>query len=129
MTLYAAAWHAHVACVVLSGAGFLLRGAWMLRGDPRLRHPLTRRLPHVIDTLLLLSAIVLAGTLHQYPFAAPWVTAKVLGLIVYIVLGAIALRRGRTLRARRSALAAALLAYAWIVSVALTRNPWGFLAL
>jgi uncharacterized membrane protein SirB2 len=128
MSLYAVAWQLHVACVVLSGAGFLLRGAWMLTGDPRLRHPITRRLPHVIDTLLLLSAIVLAVTLHQYPFAAPWVTAKVLGLIAYIVLGAIALRHGPTLRARGSALVAALLVYAWIVSVAITKNPWGFLA-
>ena len=125
---YLALKHLHITCVVLSGAGFLLRGVWMLTSSPRLQHALTRRLPHVIDTLLLMSAIVLAATLHQYPFVAPWVTAKVLGLIAYIVLGAIALKRGPTLRVRSAALLTALLTYAWIVSVAITKNAWGFLA-
>lgn len=128
MTLYAAFKYLHVACVVLSGAGFLLRGGWMLTGNRLLRHPLTRRLPHVIDTLLLASAIALAVLLRQYPFVAPWVTAKVLGLLAYIVLGVIALRRGPSLAVRSVALAGALLTFAWIVSVALTKNPYGYFA-
>lgn len=128
MTLYAALKYLHVVCVVLSGAGFLLRGVWMLTGNPLLRHPLTRRLPHVIDTLLLASAIALAVLLQQYPFVAPWVTAKVLGLLAYIVLGVIALRRGPSLAVRSLALAGAVLTFAWIVSVALTKNPCGYFA-
>jgi uncharacterized membrane protein SirB2 len=126
--LYASLKYLHVGCVVLSGAGFLLRGAWMVTGNPLLRHPLTRRLPHVVDTLLLASAIALAVMLRQYPFAAPWVTAKVLGLLAYIVLGVIALRRGPSLAVRGVALAGAVLTYAWIISVALTKNPYGYFA-
>jgi uncharacterized membrane protein SirB2 len=127
VTLYATVKYLHVAAVALSGAGFLLRGLWMLTGDPRLHHRITRALPHVIDTILLLSAVTLAGMLRQYPFAQHWLTAKVLGLVAYIVLGVIALRRGPTKGARLAALVAALVTYAWIISVAITRNPWGFL--
>ncbi|MBW7859516.1 MAG: SirB2 family protein [Rhodocyclaceae bacterium] len=118
----------HVLFVTLSAAGFLLRSFWMLTGSGMLRHPLTRRLPHVIDTSLLITAIGMMAMLSQYPFVAGWLTAKVLGLLVYIVLGAIALTYGRTRAVRTSALVGALLAFAWIVSVAITKNPWGFLA-
>ena len=117
----------HVAFVVLSIAGFLLRSIWMLLGSPLLQHRITRSLPHVVDTLLLLTALVLAVMMQQYPFVAGWVTAKVLGLIAYIVLGTIALKRGRTLRVRVAALVGALATYAWIVSVAVSKDPSGFL--
>ncbi len=120
--------HLHVLCVVLSGTGFVLQGILMMLRSPWLDHRVTRRLPHVIDTVLLASAIALATLSAQYPFASPWVTAKVLGLFVYIPLGAIALRRGRTLRIRMVAFFAAVASFAWIVSVALTRNPAGYFA-
>ncbi|MBN8441513.1 MAG: SirB2 family protein [Thauera sp.] len=126
--MYLAVKHLHVTCVVLSAMGFLLRGAWMLSGSALLRHRLTRILPHLVDTLLLGSALVLAVMIEQYPFVAAWVTAKVFGLLGYIVLGTLALKRGRTLAIRLSAFAAAVAVYAWIVSVALTKNPSGFLA-
>lgn len=126
--MYLAIKHLHVTCVVLSILGFLLRGSWMLRGSGLLRHRLTRILPHLIDTTLLASAIWLAVAIKQYPFVAPWITAKVLGLLAYIVLGAIALRRGRTLRIRLAALLAAVVVYLWIVSVALSKNAAGFFA-
>jgi len=125
--MYFALKHLHVTCVVLSILGFALRGVWMLAGSALLEHRLTRVLPHVIDSLLLLSAIAMAAMIGQYPFVAGWLTAKVLGLLAYIVLGAVALRRGRTLALRAAALAAALTVYAWIVSVALLKSPAGFL--
>ncbi len=117
----------HVAFVVLSIGGFLLRGAWMLIGSPLLQHRITRILPHVIDTLLLVTALWLAAMIAQYPFVAGWVTAKVLGLLVYIALGTIALKRGRTMTVRLLALFGSLATYAWIVSVAMTKDPSGFL--
>lgn len=125
--MYYAIKHLHVTCVVLSATGFLLRGLWMVTGSPLLQHRLTRVLPHIIDSLLLLSAIALAVLIQQYPFAAGWVTAKVFGLLAYIVLGTIALKRGRTMGMRVAAFIAALLVYAWIVSVAVTKNFAGFL--
>lgn len=126
--MYLAIKHLHVACAILSGTGFLVQGIWMMLRHPLLDHRLTRTVPHVIDTVFLGSAIALATLSGQYPFVAPWVTAKVTGLVVYILLGATALRWGRTLSLRATALAAALATFAWIVSVALTKNPAGYLS-
>jgi uncharacterized membrane protein SirB2 len=120
--------HIHVIAVIVSALGFVLRGWWMIATDPLLGHRLTRVVPHVVDTVLLLSAVALAIMIAQYPFVAGWVTAKVLGLLVYIGLGMLALRRGPTLPVRVSAWVAALVVYGWIVSVATSKQPWGFLA-
>ena len=127
--MYFAVKHLHVTCVVLSATGFLLRGFWMLTGSPLLRHRLTRVLPHIVDSLLLLSALTLAAMIAQYPFVAGWVTAKIAGLLAYILLGTVALKRGRTAGVRAAAFAAAVVVYAWIVSVALTKDVAGFLTL
>lgn len=128
MSGYLAIKHLHVLCVTLSGVGFLLRGFWMWNETPMLQRRIVRILPHINDTLLLLAAITLVVMSGQYPFVVPWVTAKVLGLLVYIVLGSIALKRGRTRGIRLSAGLLAVLVFAYIVSVALTRDPRGFLA-
>ena len=118
----------HVACAALSIAGFAARGALMLADSPMLQHRFVRIAPHVVDTALLASAVWLAWALAQVPFVHGWITAKVFALLAYIVLGAIALRRGRTKKIRAAAFAAALVTASYIVSVALTRNPRGALA-
>lgn len=115
--------HLHVSCVVLSGLGFLLRGFWMLQESPRLQHRLAKVLPHMVDTLLLGSALTMAFLSKQYPFEQAWLTAKFFGLLAYIILGALALKRASTKSARTKFLALAILAYIGIVAVALTRNP------
>ncbi len=112
----------HIGCAALSGSLFLLRGVWMLRESPMLNWRTVKILPHVIDTLLLASALVLVSWSGQYPFVQNWLTAKVLLLIAYIVLGSIALKRGRTRIARASAFVAALAVFTYIVMVALTRK-------
>jgi uncharacterized membrane protein SirB2 len=125
--LYPALKLLHVGCVVVTASGFLLRGVWMVRDNPLLRHPLTRVLPHVNDTLLLAAGIGMAVMLRQYPLVDGWLTAKLLALLLYIVLGTIALKRGRTRRIRILAFAGALLTLAYLVAVALTRSPWPLL--
>ena len=115
--------HLHVTCVVLSGTGFALRAYWMLTASPLLQHRLTRSLPHLVDTLLLGSALLMAWMSGQYPFVHGWLTAKVLGLLAYIGFGMMALKRGRTRAVRLRFVVLAVLAYAYIVSVALSRNP------
>jgi uncharacterized membrane protein SirB2 len=112
----------HVTSAVLSLTGFFVRGLWMLADSPRLRDRWVRIAPHVVDTILLASAIYLAVTIRQYPGVNPWVTAKVVALLAYVVLGTIGLKRGRTKRIRVVAWAAALATFAYIVGVALTRN-------
>jgi uncharacterized membrane protein SirB2 len=112
----------HVGCAVLSIAGFAARGALMLAGSPLLNHRFVRISPHVVDTVLLASAVWLAWFLSQVPFVHGWITAKIFALLAYIVLGMFALRRGRTRRVRAAAFAAA----GYIVWVALARDatPW-----
>ena len=123
---YLALKHLHITCVVLSGLGFCLRGWWMLRESPLRQHRLARVVPHVVDTLLLSSALTMAWLSGQYPFAQGWLTAKLGGLLAYILLGSMAFKRGKTRQSRTGYFGLALLAYAYIVSVALTRNPLPF---
>lgn len=120
--------YVHVISVTLSVGGFFLRGLWMMRDSPLLQRRWIRVLPHVNDTVLLLAALTLAWMSGQYPFVADWVTAKVFGVIVYIILGALALREAGSRRARIVCWLASLAVFGWIVSVALTRDPAGLLA-
>ena len=119
---YLAIKYLHITSVVLSGSFFLLRGFWMLRESDLLQQRWVKVLPHIIDTLLLSSALVMVFWSHQYPFVQPWLTAKVLALIVYIGLGTVALKRGKTRAVRIWAFIAALVTFAYIVAVALTRQ-------
>ncbi len=128
LTTYWVLKYVHVGCVVASGSGFFVRGLWMLSDSPLLNRRWVKIVPHVIDTLLLLSAIGLALVLRQYPFEAGWITAKVLGLLAYIGFGMIALRRGSTKTIRAACWVLALGAFAYIVSVALTRDARGLFA-
>ena len=120
---YLALKHLHVTCVVISGLGFCLRGWWMLSGSHLLQARLTRVVPHLVDTLLLGSALIMAWLSGQYPFAQNWLTAKLIGLVAYVLCGTMALKRGKTPRQRLVFLVLALAAFAYIVSVALTRSP------
>jgi uncharacterized membrane protein SirB2 len=117
----------HVGCVITSYSLFVLRGAWMLRGSALLQRRWVKIVPHVVDTLLLTSAILLALAIRQYPFVASWLTAKVIGLALYIALGTIALKRGRTRAIRVSAWIAAQVVFFYIVAVAVTHTPVPFL--
>lgn len=128
MTTYLFLKHLHVTCVVLSITGFFLRGVWMLRDSPMLDRLWVRVVPHVNDTLLLAAATGLSIVQQQYPFVHDWVTAKVLGLLAYIGFGMFALRRGRSKAVRAGFWLASLASFAYIVSVALTRDPRGFFA-
>ena len=125
MSDYDAIKYAHLTCVVLSGCGFLLRGVWSLTGSPRLKHPPTRVLPHVVDTFLLLTAPTLAFLSGQLPGATGRVNAKVAGLVVYVLLGTIAPKRGKTQAQKASAFGLAIASFLFIVSVALTKDPLG----
>ena len=111
---YIALKHLHVTCVVLSGLGFAVRFFWVLTESRLARVRMTRILPHVIDTALLCSALAMVWLSGQYPFVHAWLTAKVLALLVYIGLGAMALKAGRTSvsRLKFGLLAALAFAYA-----------------
>lgn len=115
----------HIACVAASGTLFFVRG---LAVQARAGWPMTaplRYLSYAIDTMLLASAVMLSILLAQYPFVQSWLTAKVLLLVVYIVLGSFALKRGRTQRIRLVSFVSALLIYVFIVTIARAHQPLG----
>ena len=118
----------HITCAVLTITIFTLRGLAMLADSPLTQHPLARWTSVAIDSVLLTTALMLTTVIHQYPFSTGWLTAKVTLLVLYIVLGSIALGRGRTRRTRIAAFLAALATVAFLVSVAMSHQPLGFLA-
>ena len=113
----------HMACALLSITGFFARGLLMIKDSPLLQARFVKIAPHIIDTVLLVSAIILATQWGLAALQMPWLLAKIVALIVYILLGMVALRRGRTKSARVVAWLAALVVFAYIVSVAVTKNP------
>ena len=114
----------HVGCVTLSLALFLLRSAWQWRGSPLARSPWARVVPHINDTLLLLAGIGLALLLGFAPWRDAWLAAKVAGLVVHVLLAVAVTRRWVTGAAAGVAWSGSLAAFAYVVAVALTRDPW-----
>lgn len=115
--------HLHVTCVVISVSLFILRATLELAARPWRRWRLLRVAPHVIDTVLLTSALWLAWRIGQYPFVDGWLTAKVLALLAYILLGMRALGRTTPQAQRLPYFLAAMLSVVYIVGVAFTRSP------
>ena len=118
----------HVAAVILSGLLFTLRSSAQLLGAQWTMAAPLRYLSYAIDTTLLTAALMLATILHQYPFVHAWLTVKVLLLVVYVVLGSIALKRGKSRTARLYCFLAALAVYLFIASIARAHSPLGFLS-
>jgi uncharacterized membrane protein SirB2 len=121
--LYVALKHLHLTTVAITIVLFLFRAALMLWWSKGLRWRWVRIVPHVNDTLLLLSGIGLMLQIQQYPFVQHWLTAKLLALLAYILLGTVAIKRGRSRRIRIQALIAALLSLGYLIAVARTHSP------
>ncbi|MDP1558831.1 MAG: SirB2 family protein [Nitrosomonas sp.] len=113
----------HVSSIILSYLLFLLRGIWMMRDSANLRQRWVKILPHVVDTILLTSAVALAFAVQQNPLSDSWLSAKVIGLLLYISLGMVAMRFGKTRKIRIIAWIAAQCVFLYIVLVALTKSP------
>lgn len=113
----------HIGSVIVSYLLFFLRGVWLIKDSENLRQRWVKILPHVIDTSLLVSAIALAMVIQQNPVNDSWLTAKVVGLLVYISLGMVAIRFGKTRRIKIIAWVAAQFVFLYIVLVALTKSP------
>jgi uncharacterized membrane protein SirB2 len=108
----------HQAGVALSFCGFVARGAGTLAGAAWARGRIARSLPHLVDTVLLLSAVALVWLLRLNPATAPWLVAKIAGLLVYIALAW--WRAAGARRVQRIRLDRALVVFGYIVSVAIT---------
>ena len=127
--MYTALKHVHLATVSISFCLFFLRGVWMIGDSPRLKQPWVGIAPHINDTMLLLSAIGMLSLIGRSPFAFDWLTAKIVALVAYILVGTVAIKRGPTKPVRTGAWFLAMLIFCYMVSVGLSRDPRGFLLL
>ncbi|MGI9271694.1 MAG: SirB2 family protein [Woeseiaceae bacterium] len=118
----------HMTFAFLTICGFVIRGIWMMRSSPLLQHPISRIAPHIIDTLFLVTGVAMVVQMRLAVMQNNWLLAKFAGLALYIVLGAIALRRGPTMRVRQLAFVAALLSFAYVVGAAINKSPLSWFA-
>ena len=118
----------HLIFAVITISGFLLRGYWMIVESDRLELKTTRIAPHVIDTLFLATGIAMLFLVSMNPFTQPWLVAKFVGLVVYVVLGTIAIKRGRTRTHRVLAFVGAVATFAYIVGVGFNRSALSWIA-
>jgi len=125
---YLAIKYLHTLVATIAIAGFIVRGFWMMSGSPKLELIITRIAPHIVDSVFLLSGIAMLALLPLNPLTQAWLVAKFAGLVVYILLGTIAIKRGRTRDIRVLAFVGALSAFAYVVGVALSKSPASWLA-
>jgi uncharacterized membrane protein SirB2 len=118
----------HVLAVILSGSLFALRGAFALAGARWPQAAPVRYLSYAIDTTLLTAALMLVTILPAAMFANGWLATKLALVVVYVVLGVLAMKRGRTRGVRAGCFAAALLVFAAIVGIARMHHPLGWLS-
>ena len=123
--MYLALKHIHLTFVALSLLAFFVRGIWLFMKSGMLSKKWVKILPHIISTILLVSGIVLAVELNMSPGSQPWIMAKIIGLVVYIGLGVAAFKVPNP-TARKLLWISALIVFAYIVSVAISKNPLGF---
>ena len=116
----------HIACVILTYSLFFARGILMVARPPALQARWARVMPHIVDSVLLAAAIGMLVIAQLNPLRSPWLVAKIVGLLLYIGIGTVALKRGRTLRVRLTAWLLAQVVLLYIVAVAFVKNPWPF---
>ncbi len=120
--MYTIAKHIHLTTIALSIVGFLLRLAWQLTGSPRANGRLVKVLPHINDSILFFSGLYLVWLTGQYPWQQAWLAAKVVALLLYIYLGAKALRATEN-RLKLLFGSAGVATYLYMVLVALNKSP------
>lgn len=120
--MYMAYKHFHLLMAVLSVSFLIVRFVLSLKSAAILQRKFFKIAPHVIDSLLLLSALMLMITINQYPFVHAWLTEKLLALLAYIALGVMAFK-GRTAAIRWLCFLGALGWLALVFRVAITKQP------
>ena len=119
--------HLHLTAIVVSFLLFFVRGNLMMRESPRAAHKLFLVLPHIVNLILIASGIYLAVSLHINPAEQSWLAVKLMALVVYIALGIATFKHPKA-QVRKLLWMLALIVFAFIVSVAESKSPAGFLA-
>jgi len=119
--------HLHVTAAALSLVFFIVRSYWSVTGSGKMQWRFVRIAPHVIDTVLLACGVWLAAMLGAAALQ-PWILAKLIGLVLYIGVGTIAIKRGKTPASRGIAALLAIAIFMYIVGVAIRHNPLSWMA-
>ncbi|GJM12527.1 MAG: SirB family protein [Pseudohongiella sp.] len=125
--LYLPIKYAHMSLAFLSFTGFVVRGWWSISGSSLLHLRWVRVSPHIVDTLLLTSAVLLMTILSQHPGNQSWLLAKLIALLLYIGFGTLAIKRAPTATSKTMFYALALATFAYIVGVAIAHHPLSWL--
>ncbi|MCL2918093.1 SirB2 family protein [Shewanella litorisediminis] len=113
--LYPVFKHLHLTLVAISVIFFVVRFVLKLRESALLQKKVMRIAPHIIDTCLLLSGLLMCFLIKQYPFVDPWLTEKILAVVAYILLAIMAMKSNRNKFFRFFAFLGAI---AWVVYAA-----------
>ena len=117
----------HMSTAFISISFFLLRGVWVFNSSKMMSKKWVKIVPHVNDTILLITAIILAVNLQQYPFTHDWLTAKFIALLLYIIFGMFALKRAKEMKNKIIFFVFSLLTFSYIIGVALNRTANWFI--
>jgi uncharacterized membrane protein SirB2 len=90
--MYIAIKHIHLTAVAVSFLFFTFRYLLRLTNSHLLQKKWMKITPHIVDTLLLASAIVLMFVIGQYPLVNAWLTAKLVCVVGYILMGVACLK-------------------------------------
>jgi uncharacterized membrane protein SirB2 len=117
----------HLSLAALSIGGFVLRWIWRMLQSPLAMTRWARIVPHVVDTVFLATAVLLSSMAGPGSMGAAWFSAKIIGLVLYILLGMVAMRSAPAAKSSVPAFIAAVVVFGWIVTVAVTKSPLGWL--
>lgn len=119
--------HTHLTALTISFLLFFVRGYLMMRESSAVKHKVFLIAPHIVNLALIVSGISLAVLLHANPANQPWLAIKLVALVIYIALGILTFKHPK-LQVRKILWLLSLVVFAFIVSVAESKNPLGFFA-
>lgn len=117
--------HLHLTTIAISVTLLVLRFMGSMLHARVMQQRWVKIVPHINDTILLLSGLGLIAVTGFYPFTpqSAWLTEKLLGVVIYILLGFVALREGKNKAIRIFALLGAL-GWIWLIAqMAMTKVP------
>ncbi len=120
--------HLHMGLALISILGFMARGGWLLFTGSKPGHTFVRIAPHVVDTLLLISGIVLLGLYGWAFLGQSWMWVKLLFVIFYIGAG-IAAFKAPAGAPRWGLFLLAVLLFFQTMAIAFSKQPAGLLTM
>ncbi|KOR30946.1 hypothetical protein TI04_03375 [Achromatium sp. WMS2] len=112
----------HIAAVVVTSTLFLWRWYLTVVESDIMQQLWVKVLPHVNDSIILVSGVTMIWMSRQYPTNQPWLAAKILAILIYILLASVAIKYGYTRRWRLIAGILAVLCLWYIMMIAINKS-------